>query len=383
MNYPGGIRSETIVELMTVNQSKVRELTEDWLHRWRSVEPGDAETTANHPPRSNDIGVQTSFPVLINEDSVDLVPVNQSATLSLKDAVVSTQKMQTDSEAGVWSDDSLDSYKAEEWPKKTTSKCSTSDKMYKPTTEKSNANVDQDSQSVGSYASLWTSERNENQTSPDVKTIFSYSRGFQEEKDATDSSTLVAASEKLRSSRLPQVPIYHSDKSHSNFPVGKFPSSSSPLPHNLLPNSAISDDLLTRLHITEWPSNCNIQCEPISKTNSFSTFNQTNYCSVSLHHCKVCHKQNHRSRHYCHCQHHVRCRSHHSVVDHLSPSFESVMRAELLAIRRRMVARTASPKVAQTLSYLRQSPNRIFSQSYQMYDTFNIEDDNLPGEIWV
>lgn len=383
---------------MTVNQSKVRELTEDWLHRWRSPERDDTENTASNPPRSNDIGVQTSFPLLIKEDSTGLISVEESATPWCKDVVHSSQKMETDSEAGGWSDDSLDSYTTEGWKKKNTSKYSTNDTINKETAEEFNAIVEPDSQSVGSYTSLWTSEpcihrahqshchgisiRNDNKSSPDVKTVFNYSRDFQEDKSSTNASTLVGASEEqLRFSQC-RAPIFHS--------AGKFPSSSSPIPQpKLLSNSATADDLLNRLstlidklRIIEWPTNCNTHCEPFPRTNTFSTFNQTNYCSFSLQHCKFCHKRNHRSHHH-HCQHYLRCRTHHSVADQLSPSFESVMRAELLAIRRRMVARTASPKVAQNLSYLTQTPTKNFGQPYQMYDSFNMDDDNLPGEIWV
>lgn len=327
---------------MTVNQSKVRELTEDWLHRWRSVEPDDS----NNPPRSNDIGVQTSFPIN-KEDPADLIPMKE--TLWQKDEV--TQKMETDSEAGAeWSDDSLDGYNGQRWSKKTTSKYYNT----KPTKE-SNA-----AESVGSsYASSFWSEQspiihghginvrnNKSGDVPDVKTIFSYSR----EEDEQSSTLTPPSSDK----HLSRAPIYYSH-------VGKFPSSSSPIspPNNIILSA---DELLTRL---------NTLIDKL-RINECNNSNQTS--SVNLPHYKFCHKRNHC--HHCHCK----CRTHHSLLAD-QPSFESVMRAELLAIRRRMVAKTASPKVAQTLSYLTSTKNYV--SYYEMYDTFNTEDGNLPGEIWV
>jgi hypothetical protein len=50
----------------------------------------------------------------------------------------------------------------------------------------------------------------------------------------------------------------------------------------------------------------------------------------------------------------------------------------LLAIRRRMVARTASPKVAISLPYLSEWKSNSFPKTFDLNSQ-----DNLPGEVWV
>ena len=62
---------------MSENQTNARELTEDWLHKWRSLE-SDEDKVTNHTysSRCNEIGVQTSLPFLI-DDPADLIPVKE------------------------------------------------------------------------------------------------------------------------------------------------------------------------------------------------------------------------------------------------------------------------------------------------------------------
>ena len=52
------IRPESLLDLMTANQSKAQELTEDWLQKWRPFEE-------NNVVKSSDASVQT-----IDDDSM-------------------------------------------------------------------------------------------------------------------------------------------------------------------------------------------------------------------------------------------------------------------------------------------------------------------------
>lgn len=376
---------------MTVNQSKVRELTEDWLQRWRTTEPNEEIITSKNMTRTNNIGVQTALP-----DPADLIPVKESAI------------RWDDNEAAGWSDDSLEnSYVVDGWDRKGSENYSDDLMLSKPTTRECNKT---DSPSVESLTPLWAGSCLHQpslfpiyvthgglktlqvpKTVPDVGTIYSHSSDFQEETDSTSNSTPAAPSnpssftdtqDVLFSSRLSSV--YHSTGRH-------MPPSNSFSESSCLPSDPNDDDiLLSRLNslieklrlskpLSRTFVKSDIQSNHVTHKKSIPTLNKSSCCCTNLKFC-ICHpKQNHGFSCHCdgyHCQYH--CHAHDSKAYQVPSSFESIIRAELLAIRRRMVARTASPKVAKTLPFLM----RPSTNSQLVHDT-NVQEGNLPGELWV
>ena len=119
--------------MMRVNHSKACALTEDWLQKWRCRETDESTTIFTHvtPPRSIEVGVQASFPIIM-DDPADFVPVKEARPVNRSCTEDATSFLEnsftvTDSESNCWSDDSLDgSYPKDVQQKKNITNSSTS-----------------------------------------------------------------------------------------------------------------------------------------------------------------------------------------------------------------------------------------------------------------
>lgn len=105
------IRPEQLVDLMTANQSKAEELTEDWLQKW---EP----RSVDFPRSSIDAAVQTvSGEDSMGSSTTDLIPVKEERmsgpmtcqfVYNSPDVLRNHSSSESDEEDENWSDDSLE-----------------------------------------------------------------------------------------------------------------------------------------------------------------------------------------------------------------------------------------------------------------------------------
>ena len=387
---------------MSVNQTKARELTEDWLHKWRSLE-SDEDKVTNHTysSRCSEIGVQTSLPFLI-DDPADLIPVKEDKL----ENNWRPEELLNISDNDSWSDDSLDgSYPSSKIvPEKNRQSFTESFIMSKPITQEL-TDVKSVSQIEESFTSLWpesyqqrrspmpTSQRRINarkilKTRPDVRTIFSYQEDdhrsrlpttptivFHPPSADSDDAKETLADPRDRTIYSGSKILYTPPSSQAHDVPSKLEGEVLLAKLNFLINKmAISGSQESYCNQNLWPIHRNIQPE----RKSGMAINTAHCCHVNCHqgdHSKIQHCQVHH-HHYQRYNH--RCPIHQPVTSSLS--FEAMVRLELLAIRRRMVARTASPKVINSLPYLRQwqsnSPHCIYDKNCHCQQ-------NLPGEIWV
>lgn len=406
---PTAIRSEAITELMSVNQSKARELTEDWLHKWRSLESEEDKVITHTPSRSSDIGVQTLFPILI-DDPADLIPVKEEKGTDnwrLEEEQISER------EADVWSDDSLDgnSYPNEIGPEKINQSFTESFGMSKPSITQELTFVKTGAPTEECFTPLWpesyqqrrsplpTSHRRINarkllKSRPDVRTIFSYQEDDQQQKcpSRLPTPTIVfdppSASVNKESFADPRdKPSYSGGRilyTHSS--SQSYDELQSKLEGEALLarlNSLIDKMAISGTQVSHrkkiWPLHRNIQPERKPEM----VINAMNCCCVNHHQCAHYHNINQDCpvQHQQFYQPNRRCQIHQpAVISNIS--FEAIIREELLAIRRRMVARTASPKVLTALPYLKQWQT-YSSSSHHAHDKNCHCQQNLPGEIWV
>lgn len=100
------IRPEAIEDLVTANQSKAQELTEDWLQKWQS---GSTIIDTIPPRSSSDIAVQTSPFGLEMEDERENHPAPTDRPFDdSPDGNASYEDEDLEDEEENWSDDSLE-----------------------------------------------------------------------------------------------------------------------------------------------------------------------------------------------------------------------------------------------------------------------------------
>ena len=104
-----------------------------------------------------------------------------------------------------------------------------------------------------------------------------------------------------------------------------------------------------------------------------SVFHQNSYVVTPITCCSVHHHQHHCLIH----NRPILCHRHCRRTQQTPVNIDHLLKEELLQIRRKMVARTASPKVVNRLSYLLPS-NKHKDKTVETH-----VNDNLPGEIWV
>ena len=375
---------------MSVNQTKARELTEDWIERWRA----SSDNLETRPRQNTDVGVQTQL-LQIGDNADELFPVKQEKRqvgcshleeYDSSDGLMpfKSNNLASSSSSNDWSRDSLDD------------DCL---KICHPLSEIRQAqkndigNMESKDEDKDNNNALFQLQRNravrsptpplKNQRiqsrkvpspKPHVRTIFNNTEGQQATGDQgvtrmTSPPLILVDPPSLPSQEL----LYHQASTmKSNFTppsalpdakallarlnslVGKLSmSNSSPNCHNCYHQSELRQ------------SNPESICKATTHPPSFGLSSSLVCCSTLHTHCLV------HNRPRC-CHHH--CRAH----THFNKDIDHFLKEELLAIRRRIVARTASPKVISSLSYLlpqnrpRHQPN------------INTESNpNLPGEIWV
>ncbi|KAI9557590.1 hypothetical protein GHT06_017418 [Daphnia sinensis] len=382
----GLIPSENISNLLGAHHSKARELTEDWLRKW-SREIGEATTTVHTTPQSTEIGIQTSFPIIM-EDLGYVITAKETKSANRAPVENATSNLETvlfHSETSCWSDDSLDgSYPTEFHP--TTDSHTEYSRMNKLMVQepawiiKPNFHIGeslsapfsdsfhQQRQSPTLPSKKRITAKKVVRTRPDVRTMFENSGEIPQSRCSSPlSSSLVVTS--------PLPESFSERKAFRYLPDQAHPSSSSAcsekLPLDNLPSNQdheiakvkstshgekmISNDSHKSYQESELASS-NAEFVPSSRIGLSS---RNTCCCHILHHGSPCKLQNQNFlaqiayQRNGYCQHDtsyqqsraVRCKS---------QSFDTILRAELLAIRRRMVARTASPKVAASLRYLTQ-----------------------------
>jgi len=381
-------QSDTIVELMSVNQTKARELTEDWIERWRA----SSDNLETRPRQNTDVGVQTQL--LQIEGNVDeLFPVKQEKRqvgcrhleeYDSSDGLMpfKSNNLASSSSSNDWSRDSLDD------------DCL---KICHPLSEIRQAqkndtgNMESKDEDKDNHNALFQLQRNravrsptpplKNQRiqsrkvpspKPHVRTIFNSTEGQKATGDQRETRMTSPPLIMVNSPSLPSQELLYNKAStmKSNFT----PPSAQPDAKALL---ARLNSLVGKLSMSNSSPNCHncyhrvesrqrnpeSICKATAHPPSFVLSSSPVCCSTLHTHCLV------HSRPRC-CHHH--CRAH----THFNKDIDHFLKEELLAIRRRIVARTASPKVISSLSYL-------LPQNRPQPNTNTESNPNLPGEIWV
>ncbi|XP_057366894.1 kinesin-like protein KIF16B [Daphnia carinata] len=360
----GMIPSKNITNLLGANHSNACELTRDWLREWRR-EIGEATATVHRTPQFSEIGIQTSFPIIM-EDIGYVMPAKEAKSANRPPVGNVTSNLGTilfHGETTCWSDDSLsDSYPSEWCP--TTDSHTEYPRMSKMVQEPAsiiepNFHIGESLSApfLGSYHQQKQSPTPSNEkrinsrkvikTMPDVQTTFKNS----EEIPLSISSSPLSPS-LVVFGRHPES--FSKQKAFSYIPDQAHSSSSSVCTGEKM----INNDSPKSYQELEHDSH-NVGFVPSSRIGLSSCNSKVNCCCHTLRHGNRCKLQNqtflaqfaYQRKSYC--QHDTNYQQTRAVPCK-SQSFDTILRAELLAIRRRMVARTASPKVAASLRYLTQ-----------------------------
>jgi len=403
----GPIRSENM-DLMRVNHSKACALTEDWLQKWRCRETDESADDVIHttPPRSMEVGVQASFPIG-TKDPADLIPVKEVKPVNRPQTEDATKVLEnsfnvTDGESNCWSDDSLDgSYPTEVQQKKLIKNSS----IPFPISQESTVAIKPDFKIGDNFFPPWSRSHHQQgrpltptsqkRISPrkvlkprsDVKTIFNGEIQHEER-----CSSLLSTPDIIFDPSSDGKKTYFDSGCHSprkcSMELPYLQSSLDNKDSMIDFHPEIDDAINGSYHYESCMkphfANRNVSAKLISQHNLTPDVCKTTYCCLIRHHCSHCIFQKPdfvvpaTHHHNSHCQQN-RGRSHHALPITLKPhSFEAIIRAELLAIRRRMVARTASPKVAISLPYLSEWKSNSIPKTFDLNSHYN-----LPGEVWV
>lgn len=394
---PRLIPSENIADSLCANHSKAFELTEDGLRKGRCRKTGEA--TIHSTPRSIDIGIQTSFPIN-GADPADLIPVKESKLVNrsrMESARSTRGTTLSDSETGCWSDDSLDGSYPIEF-RATTDSYTESARTSKLKTQET-ASIIKPNFQIGErlsallpvsyhqhrHSPIPSSKKRINarkviRSRPDVRMM------FKEPEEVQLSSPRIAFDQ--RSDRFSVGEAFPYIQHHSS----TVSSLTLPLDH-LQPNrdqnsammrSSSQSEKLVKNGINESHQESDFANHGQSMLSPLSSFNnKMSCCCRSRHHCKDGHLQNKNLLKQIAVQRNTSCRRDTSYqrtcsVASESQSFDTMIRAELLAIRRRLVARTASPKVAASLRYLTEWQDDVLTNPLSLKTG-----DSLSDEVWV
>ena len=378
-------RSDTIVELMSVNQTKARELTEDWLERWRSSSETLENRVRQNSIQCSDVGVQTQPNV---DNAADLIPVKQarqtgcwrSEDYDSSDALMSTYKVNdlaNCASSSEWSQDSLDEttvMKSGQLAIRRGLQKEIVNLEPSDGEEEENDNISFQMQRTIVVRSPTPPLKNQRIHSrkvpspkPHVRTIFSNTEGQQ----VTSEQRIMTALPNSTPSIVVDPPSLPSKEFLDH--------KATPLVQSELPDAKALlirlNSLVGKLTMSDATSQNGHNWQPHRKPDSvfppqtsFVMTPITTACCSVHHHCLVHHRPVLCHRH--------RCPTHQTPG--VNFNIDQLLKLELLQIRRRIVARTASPKVVNRLSYL--LPSNI-----QQDKTVEIQNanDNLPGEIWV
>lgn len=411
----GSIRSENM-DLMRVNHSKACALTEDWLQKWRCRETDESADVITHtaPPRSIEVGVQVSFPIVM-DDPADLIPVKEAKPANRSQTEDATSLLGnsftvTDSESNCWSDDSLDgSDPTEVQQKKFIANSSIPLPISQETT---NQTIKPDFKIGDNFFTPWSGSHHQpgRPPTPTSKKRISPQKVFKPRPDVRTIFNGEFQHEEMCSSLLSTPAIIFDPPSGGTCGKQTYLDSgchsprkcSMELPYNHLQSSLDNKDSMIKFHPEidnmingsyhyesctkpHFANNRNVPPKLTPERNLTPSVCKATCCCLIRHHCSHCIFQKPdfvvqaSHQHNSHCKHNRR-RSHHthSTITLEPHSFEAIIRAELLAIRRRMVARTASPKVAISLPYLSEWKSNSFPKTFDLNSQ-----DNLPGEVWV
>ncbi|XP_032786590.2 kinesin-like protein KIF16B isoform X2 [Daphnia magna] len=383
------IPSENITKLLGANHSKACELTEDWLRKWRRG-IGEAISTVHSTPQSTEIGIQTSFPIIM-KDLGNVIPAKESKSANRAPVENATSNLGTidfHSETSCWSDDSLDgSYPTEfrpttdshtEYPGMSKLMVQESASIIKPNfhigeslSAPFSGSFHQQRPSPTPSSKKRISARRVIKTGPDVRTMFKNSGEIQQSRCSSPlSPSLVVTGRPPESFSKRKAFKYIPDQVHpfgisacsQKLPLDNLPSNQdheiAKVKSNSYDEKMINNDSHKSYQELELASR-SVEFVPSSRIGLSSCNSKVNCCCHILHHgspCKLQHQNflaqiGYQRNSYC--QHDISYQQSRAVPCK-SQSFDTILRAELLAIRRRMVARTASPKVAASLRYLTQ-----------------------------